>query len=165
MAKDHKKQFKQSSKHRSKQVTGADALVRMNYLYQASSLFSQGASPSLSRFYAQSMKTVAARMVLRMDPQIKRTICKGCSSLLIPGMTAHVETLDSSAGIPQVVTTTCNLCSRTKNLPVTSNHSLFTERADVVVPKEEAVEDTTSKSFQISKAAISHLTLQPPELQ
>ncbi|KAI8832488.1 RNAse P Rpr2/Rpp21/SNM1 subunit domain-containing protein [Chytriomyces cf. hyalinus JEL632] len=147
MAKDHKKQFKQSSKHRSKQVTGADALVRMNYLYQASSLFSQGASPSLSRFYAQSMKTVAARMVLRMDPQIKRTICKGCCSLLIPGMNAHVETKDSNTGVPHVVTTTCTLCSRTKNLPVTSSHTLFIERAGVVVvSKEETSEDTSLKT-------------------
>ncbi|KAJ3404387.1 hypothetical protein CcCBS67573_g03497 [Chytriomyces confervae] len=145
MAKDHKKQFKHSSKHRSKQVTGADALVRMNYLYQASSLFSQGASPSLSRFYAQSMKTVAARMVLRMDPQVKRTICKGCCSLLIPGMNALVETKDSNAGVPHVITTTCTLCSRTKNLPVTSNHALFTERVGVVVSKEEAPEDASSK--------------------
>ncbi|EGW01416.1 Ribonuclease P protein subunit p21 [Cricetulus griseus] len=38
---------------------------------------------ALARFYCHTEKT----LVLRQDPSVKRTLCRGCSSLLIPGLT------------------------------------------------------------------------------
>ncbi|KAJ3334549.1 hypothetical protein HDU83_001132, partial [Entophlyctis luteolus] len=68
------KKQKQNKKDE-KAGAGRDALVRMNYLYQASVLFATidtgsteaggSASRCLSRFYMRSMKATASRMVLR----------------------------------------------------------------------------------------------------
>lgn len=64
----------------------------------------------LSRIYVATMKTIGQKTVVRMysflaipdfhlfsmlafsrDPSIKRTICKGCAVVLIPGSTATVR--------------------------------------------------------------------------
>ncbi|KAJ3028122.1 UNVERIFIED_CONTAM: Ribonuclease P protein subunit p21 [Siphonaria sp. JEL0065] len=77
------------------------------------------------------MKSVASRMVLRLDPTIKRTICKQCDTILIPGVTASVE-LDDESSIP-VVSTRCGLCGREKNLICRADYVPFNEREGVVV--------------------------------
>ncbi|RUO95424.1 RNAse P Rpr2/Rpp21/SNM1 subunit domain-containing protein [Jimgerdemannia flammicorona] len=45
----------------------------------------------LGRFYVNSMKTVGKRLVLRLDPNLKRTICKRCDTLLIPSVTSRIR--------------------------------------------------------------------------
>jgi ribonuclease P protein subunit RPR2 len=61
----------------------------------------------LSRSYVSSMKAIGQKTVVKLlvcsfylagrhaesrrDPSVKRTICKGCNTLLIPGMTATVR--------------------------------------------------------------------------
>ncbi|KAI8613151.1 RNAse P Rpr2/Rpp21/SNM1 subunit domain-containing protein, partial [Chytriomyces sp. MP71] len=88
-----KKLAKNQSKQREKLVAGRDALVRMNYLLQISNAMAPTSASlaSLSRFYARNMKQVGARMVLRLDPSVKRAVCKRCDSILIPGLSASVE--------------------------------------------------------------------------
>ncbi|KAJ3076169.1 Ribonuclease P protein subunit p21 [Podochytrium sp. JEL0797] len=100
MAKHHGGK-KNNQQHRRAEI-GRDALIRMNFMYQAASLYAavaavpgtntpSRATGSLARFYSRCMKQVASRMVLRMDPAVKRSICKQCDSILIPGLTAAVE--------------------------------------------------------------------------
>ncbi|KAG8894999.1 hypothetical protein FRB99_000823 [Tulasnella sp. 403] len=45
----------------------------------------------LSRLHTRNMKTIGNKAVLRMDPTVKRTVCKGCQVVLIPGVTAKVR--------------------------------------------------------------------------
>jgi RNase P subunit RPR2 len=106
-----------------------DAFHRMSYLYQASQLMTmlgvngrEGPPASLtlqqephvpqahaqtlpvgdrlSRHYASQLQKIARKMVMRVDPHVKRTLCKGCDGLLVPGLTASVCFED---GLPEVV--------------------------------------------------------------
>ncbi|KAL3047460.1 hypothetical protein OYC64_021631 [Pagothenia borchgrevinki] len=72
------------------QLKDKDAYQRMNYLYQAAHcvLSQNPENVELARFYCFTQKTIARRLVLRQDPSVKRTLCKKCCSLLIPGVTA-----------------------------------------------------------------------------
>ncbi|KTF85511.1 hypothetical protein cypCar_00040862 [Cyprinus carpio] len=45
----------------------------------------------LARFYCFTQKTISKRLVLRQDPSVKRTVCKKCCALLIPGVTSTVR--------------------------------------------------------------------------
>ena|ERR1700722_4823171 len=67
----------------------------------------------LSRAYIGSMKTVGKKTTVKMlvsitvpgrcanpnfrDPTVKRTLCKGCSTVLVPGATAYVRVKGSSS--------------------------------------------------------------------
>ncbi|KAG7276110.1 hypothetical protein CRUP_026199, partial [Coryphaenoides rupestris] len=71
-------------------VKDKEAYQRLNYLHQAAHcVLAQNASNvELARFYSFTQKTIAKRLVLRQDPSVKRTLCKKCCALLIPGVTA-----------------------------------------------------------------------------
>jgi ribonuclease P protein subunit RPR2 len=45
----------------------------------------------LGRFYINTMKTIGTKQVLRVDPSIKRTLCKRCETILLPGVTSRVR--------------------------------------------------------------------------
>eukprot|EP00731_Ephydatia_muelleri_P029241 Em0020g885a len=103
----------------------------MNYLYQAAltSLYSTPAQPQLCRFYIHTMKNISQRLVLRLDPSIKRTLCKGCDSLLIPGITC---TSRLQARRQKHVSVTCLTCSKVKRFVIDQEHTLWTERSENV---------------------------------
>uniref|UniRef100_A0ABB5UP45 Ribonuclease P/MRP subunit p21 n=1 Tax=Sus scrofa TaxID=9823 RepID=A0ABB5UP45_PIG len=63
------------------QVKDREAFQRLSFLYQ------DPENQALARFYCHTERTIAKRLVLRRDPSVKRTLCRGCSSLLIPGLT------------------------------------------------------------------------------
>ncbi|KAK1327563.1 hypothetical protein QTO34_013065 [Cnephaeus nilssonii] len=71
------------------QVKDREAFQRLSFLYQAAHcvLAQDPENQALARFYCHTERTVARRLVLRRDPSVKRTLCRGCSSLLIPGLT------------------------------------------------------------------------------
>ncbi|KAJ3333787.1 Ribonuclease P protein subunit p21 [Blyttiomyces sp. JEL0837] len=82
----------------------------------------------MSRFYASNMKRVARRLVLRLDPQVKRSICKCCEVVLVPGVTSHVEIKEK----PELLTElSCLFCGMRRRLPCRPDHVLFTESAVV----------------------------------
>ncbi|KFO25071.1 Ribonuclease P protein subunit p21 [Fukomys damarensis] len=75
-------------------VKDREAFQRLSFLYQAAHcvLAQDPENQALARFYCHTEKTIAKRLVLRQqarprDPSVKRTLCRGCSSLLIPGLT------------------------------------------------------------------------------
>ncbi|XP_037699060.1 ribonuclease P protein subunit p21 isoform X2 [Choloepus didactylus] len=70
-------------------VKDREAFQRLNFLYQAAHcvLAQDPENQALARFYCHTEKIIAKRLVLRRDPSVKRTLCRGCSSLLIPGLT------------------------------------------------------------------------------
>lgn len=45
----------------------------------------------LGRFYVNTMKTIGTKQVLRIDPSIKRNLCRRCDTLLLPGVTSQVR--------------------------------------------------------------------------
>ena len=72
-------------------VQNKDALERMNYLYQLAYKSLDLGNEALARFYIFTMTGIAKRLAIRLDPSIKRTICKYCNSLLVAGITMRVR--------------------------------------------------------------------------
>ncbi|XP_030060019.1 ribonuclease P protein subunit p21 isoform X2 [Microcaecilia unicolor] len=74
-------------------VKDKEAFQRLSFLYQAAHcvLAQNPENVELARFYCHTQKTISKRLVLRQDPSVKRTICKRCYSLLLPGITATVR--------------------------------------------------------------------------
>eukprot|EP01132_Coremiostelium_polycephalum_P006844 gene6844-8488_t len=69
-----------------------DSFKRINFLYQASHLLLMNSNnQNLSGFYCDSLKQIAQKSVIRLNPSIKRNLCKKCSSLLLPGLSSTVR--------------------------------------------------------------------------
>ena len=88
-----------------------DAIERINYLYQLAHEALKVKNEGLARFYIFTLKNIAKRLVIRLDPSIKRTICKHCNSLLISGIT--MRTRISSKRETHVINT-CLYCGNIK---------------------------------------------------
>ncbi|KAJ3276786.1 Ribonuclease P protein subunit p21 [Terramyces sp. JEL0728] len=59
-------------------IPNKDIYQRMNFLYQAQTQYKH----LLPSYFNRQMKQVARKVVLRIDPSIKRTICKKCNALV-----------------------------------------------------------------------------------
>lgn len=91
-----------------------DALHRMNFLYQAALLMTETGAAARGAGYIYQTKQISQKLVLRMDIAVKRTICKRCSRLLVPGLTSSVEIADDSL----TRTDQCNNCDTKKVFPL-----------------------------------------------
>uniref|UniRef100_A0A3B3YTJ0 Uncharacterized protein n=1 Tax=Poecilia mexicana TaxID=48701 RepID=A0A3B3YTJ0_9TELE len=105
-----------------------EAYERLNYLYQAAHcVLSQNPNNvELARFYCFTQKTIARRLVLRQDPSVKRTVCKKCCSLLIPGVTATTRQRSKN----RFTVVRCLSCGQTKNLLNNPDHCLWADRPE-----------------------------------
>ncbi|KAH7913492.1 Rpr2-domain-containing protein [Hygrophoropsis aurantiaca] len=70
----------------------------------------------LSRSYVHNMKIVGQKTNVKMDPTIKRVLCKGCNVALVPGVTAKVR-VKSSKTLGHLVTYSCTACNTVRRLP------------------------------------------------
>ncbi|KAI8896935.1 RNAse P Rpr2/Rpp21/SNM1 subunit domain-containing protein [Globomyces pollinis-pini] len=93
-------------------IPNKDIYDRMNFLYQAATLYSQNPLKKYSHHLSSQLKSVSKKLVIRMDPSIKRTICKKCDGVLIPGKTCE---LDVNEFLVNVV---CNVCQHSKRFPI-----------------------------------------------
>uniref|UniRef100_H2ZWW6 Ribonuclease P/MRP subunit p21 n=1 Tax=Latimeria chalumnae TaxID=7897 RepID=H2ZWW6_LATCH len=112
-------------------IKDKDAFLRLNFLYQASHcvLAQNPENVELARFYAHTQRTVSKRLVLRQDPSVKRTICKKCSSLLVPGVTATVRQRKVSQR-QRVTVVRCLCCGLTKSFHRNPNYKLWAEQPE-----------------------------------
>ncbi|XP_076686515.1 ribonuclease P protein subunit Rpp21 [Andrena cerasifolii] len=108
---------------------GKDIFERMNYLYQASHLMALKNRVAAS-YYGNIMIGCAKKSVLRIEPAIKRTICKCCQSPLIPGETAKVRLVSKPT---KGVKWTCLTCLSVKRYPTKRGHKLWTEQPNSVL--------------------------------
>ncbi|KAK0222063.1 RNAse P Rpr2/Rpp21/SNM1 subunit domain-containing protein, partial [Armillaria fumosa] len=107
-------------------VPNKDIIQRLKFLYQASVYLNGVTSQSprrrrvttsdLSRSYVSSMKVVGQKTVVKMDPSVKRTICKGCNTILVPGSTVTIRA-NKSASHGHVMVYTCTHCKTTRRIP------------------------------------------------
>ncbi|EDR11615.1 uncharacterized protein LACBIDRAFT_314015 [Laccaria bicolor S238N-H82] len=70
----------------------------------------------LARSYVHALKVVGQKTTVKMDPSIKRTLCKGCNVVLVPGSTAFVRVKRSSSHGHSVVYT-CTGCKTSRRIP------------------------------------------------
>ncbi|KAH8929294.1 Rpr2-domain-containing protein [Atractiella rhizophila] len=138
-----------------KNVMNKDVLQRLNFLYQASVLFSSlptsrsgeesAQEPSLGKNLKSStrsgrkasatpnrltkeMKEIAKRGTVRMDPNVKRSICKNCFAILIPGNTSTSQRSSKHHG--HEIFITCQQCGFGRRLPAPPLLPLPEERMD-----------------------------------
>ncbi|KAG1777481.1 Rpr2-domain-containing protein [Suillus placidus] len=127
-------------------VGNRDIIQRLNFLYQASVLLNgMTAGPSsqvpfstceindtqnppkkrkkrvvstadLSRSYVDTMKVVGQKTNVKIDPTVKRVICKGCHIVLIPGVSSTVRVKNSNSH-GHLVVHTCNSCRTSRRIP------------------------------------------------
>ncbi|CAL1706383.1 unnamed protein product [Somion occarium] len=70
----------------------------------------------LSRNYIQSMKAIGLKTTVRLDPTVKRTLCKKCNIVLIPGSTASIR-VNTSQAHGNAVVYTCLSCKNWRRIP------------------------------------------------
>jgi ribonuclease P protein subunit RPR2 len=79
---------------------------------------------ALSQYYASQIATIARKAQFKISPSLKRTICKGCKVVLIPGSTSTsaIENLSRNAekSWSDVLIITCKLCGMERRYPVQS---------------------------------------------
>lgn len=92
-----------------------------NHLYQAAqfSLYKhiQNRQRSLnehavSDYYSYLSVNVAKKSLLKIVPQVKRNICKGCEGLLLPGVTARVRILKKPSSVIEWRCIRCQACKK-----------------------------------------------------
>ncbi|XP_008992344.1 ribonuclease P protein subunit p21 isoform X1 [Callithrix jacchus] len=149
-------------------VKDREAFQRLNFLYQVSlrqrphGTMLRAASPrmsaplpqaahcvlaqdpenqALARFYCHTERTIAKRLVLRRDPSVKRTLCRGCSSLLVPGLTC-TQRQRRCRGQRWTVQT-CLTCQRSQRFLNDPGHLLWGDR-----PEAQLGNQTDTKPLQ-----------------
>lgn len=135
-----------------------DAYMRLNFLYQAAHcvLAQNPENTELARFYCFTQKTIARRLVLRQDPSVKRSLCKKCCSLLIPGVTATTRQKKKKYKARFTVTT-CLSCGEKKTFLNNPNHVLWSDRPEAQLEEHKVHKDSnpSSKPQQKTKQQVS----------
>ncbi|KAG5641266.1 hypothetical protein DXG03_005589 [Asterophora parasitica] len=108
----------------------------------------------LSRTYIDTMKIVGQKTTVKIDPAVKRTLCKGCNLTLIPGSTASVRVKKSPVhGHTMVYTcTACNTSRRIPAPPVLSAQGLTATQS--VISSASA-----STAFETPSTTIDDITM------
>ncbi|KAJ7085848.1 RNAse P Rpr2/Rpp21/SNM1 subunit domain-containing protein [Mycena crocata] len=170
MAKKNKDEAPNSSN-----IVNKDVMQRLNFMYQASVYLSgvlpmsppTSAAPQkrkkksrkmtvhdLSKSYIDSMKVVANKTMVKMDPAVKRTLCNGCNTVLVPGSTAFVR-VKSSKVHGHIMLYRCNSCNSTRRIPAPP--TLVEESAGPVASTSTAMDIDADDSSKQSKRAIPRL--------
>ncbi|KAM4700897.1 ribonuclease P protein subunit p21-like [Discoglossus pictus] len=133
----------------STQIKDKEAFQRLNFLYQAAHcvLAQNPENVELARFYCHTERMISKRLVLRQDPSVKRTICKRCSSLLVPGITSTVRQKKHHGQRQTVVR--CLSCGLTKRFINNPNYQLWCERPEALLENQLKADNTPGPSQQV----------------
>ncbi|XP_057341478.1 ribonuclease P protein subunit p21 [Microplitis mediator] len=112
-----------SNKKNTNHCEKKEILERMNYLYQASKYLSKYDNITASCF-GNAMISCSRKAVLRIDTDVKRTICKCCQTPLIPGETSRVRLITKPI---KAIRSTCLICHTSKRIPTKPGYKLWTE--------------------------------------
>uniref|UniRef100_A0A1B6CYP4 Uncharacterized protein n=1 Tax=Clastoptera arizonana TaxID=38151 RepID=A0A1B6CYP4_9HEMI len=114
-------------------IQGKELLSRMNFLYQAANLTLTNPCEkrvNLAAYYGTLLKNVGKKGIQRLDPEIKRTICKGCNLIMIPGNTVNIRLKKKPNSC---ITWTCLKCYTVKRFMTKKDHKIWVERNEAVV--------------------------------
>ncbi|XP_053491365.1 ribonuclease P protein subunit p21 [Ictalurus furcatus] len=132
-------------------IKDKEAFQRLNFLYQAAHcvLAQNPENTELARFYCFTQKTIAKRLVLRQDPSVKRTMCKKCCALLIPGVTATVRQRSSRRQRATLIR--CLGCGQTKKFPNNPKHQLWVDQSEAQLENQLQPEASLSSKALTQK--------------
>nr|XP_015216530.1 PREDICTED: ribonuclease P protein subunit p21 isoform X1 [Lepisosteus oculatus]XP_015216531.1 PREDICTED: ribonuclease P protein subunit p21 isoform X1 [Lepisosteus oculatus]XP_015216532.1 PREDICTED: ribonuclease P protein subunit p21 isoform X1 [Lepisosteus oculatus]XP_015216533.1 PREDICTED: ribonuclease P protein subunit p21 isoform X1 [Lepisosteus oculatus] len=124
-------------------IKDKEAFQRLNFLYQAAHcvLAQNPENVELARFYCFTQKTISKRLVLRQDPSVKRTLCKKCCSLLVPGVTATVRQRRCSRR-QRMTMVRCLSCGQTKRFPNNPGYQLWVDRPEAQLENQPQLDNT-----------------------
>ncbi|XP_052791088.1 uncharacterized protein LOC128225098 [Mya arenaria] len=90
-----------------------DIHKRLSFLYQAAyqTLKSKNNNAGLCRYYINTLKLIARKNCIALHPNIKRTICKRCNMLLVPGLSSLIRLKHKRQ---KMSTITCTECGTVK---------------------------------------------------
>ncbi|ORX45259.1 Rpr2-domain-containing protein [Hesseltinella vesiculosa] len=92
----------------------------------------------LARYYNTNMKKIGRRLVIRVDPHIKRSICKRCDTPLLPVTTS--TTRSKSKPEPAIVNL-CHACGSQRSYLLKEDHTLCIDRPDrLLQPPQDDVD-------------------------
>lgn len=130
------KKDKKSNSITSKQIANRDNFARLSYLYQLSNQFitspktsSATTAPNddstlqtlLARGYDRNLDLLSKRTLSKISPSVKRSMCKKCHMLLIPGMTVSVRIENNSKtqdAKNDILVNKCLTCGECKRFPI-----------------------------------------------
>ncbi|KAI0358550.1 Rpr2-domain-containing protein [Trametes cingulata] len=117
----------------------------------------------LSRSYIGTMRIVGQKTMVRMDPSLKRTLCKGCDAVLLPGTSAtvRVKPLPSHG---QAVVYTCLTCRTSRRIPAPSVLDPTTSAQDdggVGLTERPAASSTSASVPEVLAADASAMVVDP----
>ncbi|KPP61732.1 hypothetical protein Z043_120139 [Scleropages formosus] len=149
-------------------IKDKEAFQRLNFLYQAAHCVLQqnpAENVELARFYCFTQKTVSKRLVLRQDPSVKRTICKKCCSLLVPGVTATVRQRRCSRR-RRVTVVRCLSCGQTKRFLNNPEHRLWVDQPEAQLENqpqpEQRTPDKVAQKGALPKGPSASKSVPPP---
>jgi ribonuclease P protein subunit RPR2 len=94
--------------------------------------------PSVSRRLLSDLRHVALKQTIRISPEMKHSICKGCDSLLVDGDTCTTEVENKSKGGKKawadVLVRKCNACGTLKRFPLAERQKRRPHRNSKVAP-------------------------------
>ncbi|RLP66947.1 hypothetical protein L150_05730 [Candida albicans Ca529L] len=132
---------KGKGKDKGKSVPNRDNYARISYLYQISNQFylAHPEYQALSRGYNRNLDLIAKKTVIKLSPHIKRTLCKKCNTMLIPGLTMsmYIENLSKQKSQHNdVFVNKCLNCGKCTRFPVGKdrNYILFTDKQNENIP-------------------------------
>ncbi|KAI8991721.1 RNAse P Rpr2/Rpp21/SNM1 subunit domain-containing protein [Mycotypha africana] len=103
---------------------------------------SEGTLLPVARYLTSNMRQITARMVLRLDPNVKRMVCKRCETPLIPIITS--STRIQSKPVTTTVQT-CKICTAKRRYTSQKpDYVLFNDKNDIANHSEEADEKNTT---------------------
>lgn len=114
---------------------------------------SQIENRSLACHYVNDIRLMARKNVLRMDPTVKRTMCRNCNALLVPGLTSKIKILPSASHV-HVIRTHCLACNVARTIPCPPERANTREDIEAAVMHGDASamrEDATPSSAATSR--------------
>ncbi|KAK9967659.1 hypothetical protein ABG768_002039 [Culter alburnus] len=139
-------------------IKDKEAYQRLNFLYQAAHcvLAQNPENIELARFYCFTQKTISKRLVLRQDPSVKRTICKKCCTLLVPGVTSTVRQKRGPRRQRKTVVR-CLSCGLTKRFPNNPKYKLWVDQPEAQLENQTSQDagPSSKSTTQRNKSDIS----------
>ncbi|KAG5681764.1 hypothetical protein PVAND_011173 [Polypedilum vanderplanki] len=116
-----------------KSLHNKEVFHRINFLHQASSLMANK-NQKLSSFYGNILNQVQKKAVVKIDPTIKRDMCKRCSTFLTPQTAEVIPENDTSVLIE------CKQCGFKKRYLINDYYKLWCEKDSAIL---ETIEVST----------------------
>jgi RNase P subunit RPR2 len=93
---------------RTRKAAREDAAELVRQLTESSVILARR-NLAMAKEQAALARRVRLRFNVRLDPSLKRYTCRGCKSLIVPGVNARVRL---GHGRPAVIRITCSECGR-----------------------------------------------------